>query len=185
MERDPATYNEASETPDMASLDDPVDVLAEHMAERVRFRGMSVPFPLCRQFAKVALDYGVANTAGADPGEVARRLICLIVDPHDPDEMLLNAKALDYAFGLGIMGGITQAEIAEQHGCTRAKVSMQCREFIRQFSPFGIRPGPGMRSENAVEVYRNRELQKPRKARKEWSFKGVLTQSVKPATTPS
>lgn len=173
-DRDPAQYHEASEWPDMAErLDSPVDALAEEMASKVRYKGVAVPYPLCQQMAAVALS-AASNTGGANVEDIAKRILCEVIDAPTGDDALMNARCLDFVFGLGIQGGISQTQIAELHDCTRATVSRKCRLMVRRFSGLGVKPGPGMRSEEAVKTYSIRELQKQRKVKAKWRYRGRL-----------
>jgi hypothetical protein len=181
-DRDPAQYNEASETPDMSDLDSPAEVLAEEMQAQIPWKKLSSKQEFCMAAAAIAIQsVGTGRDIPAKPMEAIKRMLVEIIDSPTHEDAHLTAMCFDLAFGLGIYGGATQTTIAHHFGKSRAAVSRQCRMIVSRFAAFGIKPGPGMKSEAAVKVYAEREKSKPRRAKEPWRFSGLLKLSVKEA----
>lgn len=174
MDRDPALYNEASETPDMADLDSPAEVLAEEIMKAMPWRKLTTREQFCLQAATISIQMFGAQEAPVKAKEVLTRILCEIIDSASADDAVLTAKCYDFVFGLGIQRGASQTLIAEQHGVTRATVSRRCRLIVSRFAALGIKPGPGMKSEAAVQVYAERERSKPKRVREAFRFEAAI-----------
>lgn len=100
--------------------------------------------------------------------ETVARVISEMIDAENPR---LRAQCYDLAFRLNLrVGSMTQDKIAEEHGIGKAAVSKECRRIVREFH---LPPARGMKSTQAVEVYRDREIKKHKKRREEhqaWEF---------------
>jgi hypothetical protein len=166
----------------------PPEEISEDLADVIRdviARSFPVCFPLPRtvsefkSFAvRILTDPEVLEALGASGGsgrgnvneherETVARLVSEFIEAENP-RML--AQCYDLAFRLGLQMGITQDAIAEQHGVTKAAVSKTYRRILGEYS---LPPARGMKSNEAVETYREREKEKHRKRREEhrpWSF---------------
>ena len=177
-DRDPATYNEASETPDMGELDSPAEVLAERMQEQIPWKKLTSKQEFCMAAASVAIQSVGKREAPEKAKEVITRLLAEIIDAPTPADAQLTAECYDFAFGLGINGGKSQTEIAVKYSVTRATVSRRCRQIVTHFSGLGVRPSAGMKSERACAVYAEVRKGQKRKPAPKWKFAGIVSKEV-------
>lgn len=108
--------------------------------------------------------------------ETVARIVAEMIEAKNPR---LRAQCYDLAFRLGLrVCGMTQDEIAQEHGIGKAAVSKECRRIVREFH---LPPARGMKSVEAVEVYRERETKKHEKRRREhrpWEYGMEFAQAM-------
>lgn len=152
--RDAAEYNEASETPDMAELDTPDDILAEIIS-------VMMPDATLPQIKRAVRFYKRASEALAAKGitpptaiegskalALARSVITTCLFPR-PNE--IRCMAASYALDLGLHGNVPMAEKAKTMGITRASLSNEAWKIVRIN---GLPPSRWMRSEEATKANR-------------------------------
>lgn len=187
---DPADRPEASTTPDMARLlDRPEDVLRELLDAALR-RWNDLPRTLAEfrvtvtQIAMGVFDAAVADgildCGGMKPArgglELLARVLADVIDAGQPgDRARMEAEAVDFAIGTGVQQGMSEKEIAEFHGVTKATISKRAVNAKKRYS---LPPSRGMKSEAAVTVYARRATGKKRSLREAWDFSGLLTKAV-------
>ena len=173
---DPSTWSAASFTPDLADEIDTADERFEEIlasAWRVspaQRRALSLAD--LREMVTTILSQAQAAGLLQDEASSAysprfrEALAQILSEIIDAGNARLQAQCLDFAFDLGIQMGISQTAIAEQHGMSKANVSKICVDIRERY---GIRPGRGMKSEQACESYRVRQIGKRAKpTREEW-----------------
>lgn len=178
MPRDAADYVEASYESDPA---EGCDTLENHVEELLHQR-----FPkaepgslkrMSRLFVEVLHQLLADGRVGAlvdvkrlTGRELLARLIGEIMDAPKPQ---LMACCVDFTFGLGVQVGMNETQIAHHHNVTKATVSRYC-VHLKQIYLNG-QPAQGMKSNTAVESYRQNRLgRSSRPPRSEWAFGNVL-----------
>lgn len=162
--------------------EDPDSLVADILREAVdRWEG-NLPATLA-EFRGVVASIAIeameeVGTAAAGQEAVTRkeretiaRLVSEFIEAKNPR---LVAQCYDFVFQLGLQLGISQVDIAEQHGVGKAAVSQRCRAIVENF---GLAPARGMKSPRAVRVYRQRELKKHQARREEhrpWALAGAF-----------
>lgn len=187
---DPADHPRSSTTPDMAALlDRPVDVLRELLAAELG-RWKDLPRTMAAFHTAVT---GIAVTvfeAAVKEGilegwmppargglELLARVLADVIDAGRPgDRSRMEAEAIDFAIGTGVQQGISEREIAEFHGVKKATISKRAVHAKERYS---LPPSRGMKSEAAVEVYREMATGRRRSLREKWSFSGLLSRALK------
>ena len=151
--RDPAEYNEASETPDMGELDTPDDILSEVIS--VIMPGATLPqIKRAVRFYKLTASKlaasGVAppQIEGSKALSLARSIITTCLFPR-PNE--IRCMAASYALDLGLHGNKPMAETAKTMGITRAALSNEAWKIVRIN---GLPPSRWMRSDEATKSSR-------------------------------
>lgn len=103
--------------------------------------------------------------------EMTARLLAELIDDDNPR---LQAKCMDFVFGLRLCGGKSQTEIAQQEGVGKAAVSNRC---VALREAFRLPPSRGMKSDRARESYAERQRGKRARPRPvEWAWKGLLSE---------
>lgn len=178
MSRDASDYVEASYISDPAQ---DCDTLDQHVSEVLQQR---LPKSTAREltaltalFVKVLRQLLDEERLGAlvdvkrlSGRELLARLVAEIMEAPQPH---LMACCVDFTFGLGIQGGLNETQIAAAHSVTKATVSRYCVHLKTTY--LGGVPAPGMKSQQAVQSYRNNKLGKSsRPPRQDWAFGHIL-----------
>lgn len=179
--RDAALYHEASETFDPADC----DTLDDHISQAVvdvwppgwdlgiRPRLIKFVLVVVRFLLKNGVELPGLDVRKIEGRELLARLIAEIIDAPNPRVM---ARSIDFVFELGVCQGMSETKIAELEGVTKAAVSHYCivlKETHRQG-----KPARGMKSNNAVESYRDLRLGcSSRQPVSEWPFASTFKQS--------
>lgn len=171
MLQDAADYHEASYTPDVARE---IDSIADHVAELVE-EEWSGPVDQLKNVQATAeivvrrlLDerrlneaVDVAQMSGRD---VLAGVVAMVVESDRPR---LVARAVDLVFQLGAFGGMSETQMAQVEGCTRANVCHYVMAIKDRF--FHGKSVPWLRSEQARDTYSKRQTGKVAKS-EEWPF---------------
>jgi len=175
--------------PDSVLPDEPEDI-SEDLAETIRMvaaRECPVGFPvpmaaglvirvlLSEEIQEKIRESNAENLLSTHEQETIRKLVSEFIDADNPR---LRAQCYDLAFRLGLQMGITQDSVAAQHGVGRAAVSKECRRIVREYH---LPPARGMKSTQAVEVYRERQKRKHQERRenhKPWEFAIEFAQAM-------
>ncbi len=178
--RDPADWNENSYSVDLA---DEVDSIEDKLSEDAAafWKAIGVPAnrtALVRHTARFAFKVISAHTGqrtgSKEAHEMAARILATVIDSGKDAELM--AKCIDFAVGMNVQGPITEQEIADQHGVTRAAVSKRCIQVTEEFA---IPPSAGMRSVKTRLRHRLRQRGRRTVLYKEtWGFSGVLKSAV-------
>ncbi len=176
VHRCPSDWPESSYTPDMAHIVDSLEDQARELA-RDFWRGAGVPTSraqLIQGSATLAVQLcrrmGGERTGAMQAQEMTARLLATIIDAGEDAQ--LTAQCMDFAIGTNVQGSITEQQIAEQHGLTRAAVSKRCIKITEEFN---VPPSAGMRTLKARGRYRLR--QRGRRTvliRPKWAYSGLL-----------
>lgn len=173
--RDPASYDEASFTPDIASH---CDTLSDHIAEALAAEWPSRADVSARPSVLKLIHRVIARLQSADlldphshgsrmdGREMLAKMLAEVIDAPDPR---LMAHCIDFVLETGIQLGMSETEIAARFGVTRATVSNYCVALKATFR--AGRPARGMKSESAVTSYRRaRSGRSNRKPCEPWQF---------------
>lgn len=174
---DPAEYQSASETPDMAAeIDSFEDVIREVATENLRKHKKLRPeaevmiLPLITDVVRDSITEGMArgllhneNSATFTPKfkEILVRILTEIQASTNP-RMFIDC--LGFAFGLCMRHGMSQTSIAKDYNVTRANVSKVTVQICERY---GIPPSRGMKTESARETFSERQMGKVAKPRAE------------------
>jgi hypothetical protein len=180
MNTDPAEYQRASETPDMAAeIDTTEDLIREVATEQLRQQKKLRPeaemmiLPLITATVRGCIEVGTErglfhneNSATFTP-KFKEILVRILTEIHAHPNPRLYIDCLNFAFGLCLRQGMSQTSIADEHGVTRANVSKVTVQICQMY---GVPPSRGMKPESAREVYRDRQMGKTAKPRaEEWT----------------
>jgi len=182
MNRDPATYREASEGPKNAIDELPAiirEIIAENWTKELP-RTESGFIRQCSQLAAVALVAliregrldAIAEGIGGTDNDVAKFIVTEIIYAPNPR---LTAQCCDIVFGLKITGASEQ-QLSDAHGMTRANVSNICTSLKDCYTG---KPGPGMKSNEAVKKYRAKRIGKRSKDGGDWQFQKRFQKAFK------
>lgn len=177
MQRDAAEFTEASQEPDFAGLDTLDDHIAEVMDELWPSKWPKEIRPQVEKFAakviKAVLQRGAADMPDVQRIEGRDLLAFLVAEIIDAPNARLMARCVDFVFELGVQLGLSETQIAELEGCTKATPSLYCCRLKDQYRK-GM-PARGMKSPLAVENYRQlRQGRSSRGPRVEWQFAETL-----------
>lgn len=137
----------------------PKDVFVREVAKLTSI----VLYILLKDGKLAALTGGMAEIE--DGRRLATHIIGEILVAKNPRMM---AQCCDLAFGLGIQGGRTETNIADEHHVGRATVSGICTTLKETYTG---KPGTGMKSNEAVEKYRaNRIGKRAKPLPSQWEF---------------
>lgn len=174
LSRDAADRPEASHWPDPAAGME----FFERVLKWLTLQSLQLPPQIGRKwFLNTAAELIVAfyqeaagELAGGADTELVGRLLSELVDSDNPR---LHAKCLVFAFGLPLLEGMSETDIADEEGVDKATVSKRCVGIKERF---GLKPSRGMKSDRAVESYRRRQRGKRAKPIPQpWAFQGFLT----------
>lgn len=171
--RDAADYHEASYTPDVAACDSLDDVLAELIEQRWPSKWpreiMPAQIKFCRRILRAYLDCGHTDQVDIRRMEGRELLACLIAEIIAAPNARLMARCVDFVFSLGVQLGMSETEIAELEGLTKATASNYCVQLKKVYRDG--KPAPGMKSREAVAKYKElRTGRSSRGPRQEWPF---------------
>lgn len=163
---DPAEWSRASETPDIGGdLDTLTDFLRESATARLKHLPAKDRVAVVDAVTQIALE-GIErakaegllhdnDTVTWTPQfrEILAHIFSELLDAGK-ERCLLLAQCFDFAFGLGLQLGISEQEIANQHGMTRSNVSKIC---VGMRERYDVPPSRGMRSIATCEKYSARQ----------------------------
>ena len=121
----------------------------------------------CAETGRFSELFPQAPMKARDKEAIARILAELI----DSDQPRLLARCIDFVGGFGVQQGISQTEIAEIEGFSKAQVSKIC---VHLKEDLDLPPSRGMKSNAACKVYAERQTGKKRE-RSVWRFRGMLS----------
>ena len=158
------------------------DIIRDKAAERcpagfprVEWENLTVAVVLDPEVSAALIEAHGASLLSEHERETVAKIISEMIDAENPR---LRAQCYDLAFRLNLrVGGMTQDQIAQEHGIGKAAVSKECRRIVREFS---LPPARGMKSREAVEVYRERQVEKHEKRRidhRPWKFGGDFAEA--------
>lgn len=189
MNTDPAEYQSASETPDMAAeIDSTEDLIWEVATEKLRAFKKLKPeaemtiLPLITATVRGCIEVGTErglfhneNSATFTP-KFKEILVRILTEIHAHPNPRLYIDCLSFAFGLHLRGGLSQTSIADDYGVTKGSPS---KITVSICDMFGIPPSRGMKPEAARESYRERQLGKTAKPKAQpWSHHQTLLAEV-------
>lgn len=184
MSRDAADFTEASYFDDPSlgcdSLEDHVkELVSPRLAKGTRPEDAQKLFNLVLFVVRTILDEGRASALvdvqKLSGRELLARLVAEIIDAPQPR---LMARCVDFVFGLGVQLGKNETDIGEAENVTKASVSRYCVGLKRDY--LGGTPAPGMKSNKAVEAYREINTGKrSRPAANAWDGFAILNSHIK------
>lgn len=171
--RDAADYHESSYTPDVAACDSLDDVLAEIIEQRWPSKWPTDLIPtqirFCRRILRAYLESGHSVHVDIRRMEGRELLACMIAEIIAAPNARLMARCVDFVFSLGVQLGMSETEIAELEGLTKATASNYCVQLKKVYRDG--KPAPGMKSREAVAKYSElRTGRSSRGPRQEWAF---------------
>lgn len=171
--RDAADYHESSYTPDVAACDSLDDVLTEIIEQKWPSKWPREIIPaqikFFRRILKAYLDSGHTVQVDVRRMEGRELLACLIAEIIAAPNARLMARCVDFVFSLNVQLGMSETEIAELEGLTKATASNYCVQLKKVYRDG--KPAPGMKSREAVAKYKDlRTGRSSRGPRQQWAF---------------
>ena len=171
--RDAAEYTESSYTPDVAACDSLQDALAEIIEAKWPLRWPRELIPtqvkFCTRILRAYLASGHSVQVDIRRMEGRELLACLIAEIIAAPNARLMARCVDFVFSLCVQLGMSETEIAELEGLTKATASNYCVQLKKVYRDG--KPAPGMKSREAVAKYKElRTGRSSRGPRQEWPF---------------
>lgn len=133
---------------------------------------------------EAAADGRLAEVVGEsmDAGGLAiiGMLLADIIDSGKPGERArIEAQCVDFVLGTAVERGKSQTAIARENSVGKASVSKRCRQLVKRL---GVLPSRGMKDEEAVAAYKDRQTGKRAKPKAEpWAFAGMIAQAFRRA----
>ena len=182
--RDPATYNEASERPDMGAIDGIPDLVREVIAQnwnreipRTEQGFVKATTQLSIVALVALLRQGKLSPLMGELGQDSALGKFMITEVLFRPNARLTAQCCDIVFNLCIEGK-TETQLGAEHGMTRANVSAICTALKDTYSG---KPGVGMKSNKAVGKYRALRMGKRAKPTGEpWGGWTALKSELRP-----
>lgn len=191
---DPAEWSKASETPDIAGgIDTLEDLLLEVASDRlatmrIRAEDRDKIAPTIVAVAmdgiKQAQERGLLHDQdGATWTPKFLEIVAHIVsDLLDAKNTRLMVQCFDFAAGLGLQLGVSEQQIADEHGMSRSNVSKICVSLTERYS---LPPSRSMRSISTRKNYSVRQLgRRAKPTPEEWNRTKRLSETILLALSP-
>jgi hypothetical protein len=185
-QRDPAEYDEASYSPDMTASDDPQDIIRDAVESSWAGKLPATKAESLDQAKRAAMailralhDAGKMDalspaTATADHSLVLPGVLGSIITAKDP---ALSAHCA--AVAVGRISSLSETQIADMFGVTRATVSYICCRFRDEH--LSGKPSPAMKSMDAVAKYsQGRKGKCAKQAAPPWQHMQRFKEAFKP-----
>lgn len=137
----------ASYWPDMARELDSVEDCAREVCHEAAQLGYALAITVATSLIAQTIERSGGTLLNVNAHELIERVASFLLDSSNPRR---DTDVLAFTSGLYARLGVSQTELANKHGVTRASFSKRCKNLQEKL---GLPPSRGMKSEKACKTY--------------------------------